>query len=77
MRHSRTNSVSIRDVQQLHCSCYVLSHSYFRKYHISSNQDIINLIVAGHDIGDVKVGKTVPLQAWSGSEGSRKLRFPD
>jgi hypothetical protein len=22
-------------------------------------------------------GKTVPLQAWSGSEGSRKLRFPD
>jgi hypothetical protein len=25
----------------------------------------------------VKKGKTVPLQAWSGSEGSRKLRFPD
>jgi len=23
------------------------------------------------------IGKTVPLQAWSGSEGSRKLRFPD
>ena len=22
-------------------------------------------------------GKTVPLQAWSGPEGSRKLRFPD
>ena len=22
-------------------------------------------------------GKTVPLQAWSGREGSRKLRFPD
>jgi len=22
-------------------------------------------------------GKSVPLQAWSGSEGSRKLRFPD
>ena len=22
-------------------------------------------------------GKTVPLQAWIGSEGSRKLRFPD
>jgi len=22
-------------------------------------------------------GKTVPLQAWSGSEGSRELRFPD
>jgi hypothetical protein len=22
-------------------------------------------------------GKAVPLQAWSGAEGSRKLRFPD
>ena len=22
-------------------------------------------------------GKTVPLQAWSGPEGSRKLKFPD
>ena len=22
-------------------------------------------------------GKTLPLQAWSGPEGSRKLRFPD
>jgi len=25
----------------------------------------------------VKEGKAVPLQAWSGLEGSRKLRFPD
>jgi hypothetical protein len=24
-----------------------------------------------------KNGKAVPLQAWSGPEGSRKLRFPD
>jgi len=24
----------------------------------------------------VKKGKAVPLQAWSGPEGSRKLRFP-
>ena len=23
------------------------------------------------------LGKSVPLQAWSGPEGSRKLRFPD
>jgi hypothetical protein len=31
-------------------------------------------------IYDVKLhgkGKAVPLQAWSGPEGSRKLRFPD
>jgi hypothetical protein len=25
----------------------------------------------------LKICKTVPLQAWSGPEGSRKLRFPD
>jgi len=23
------------------------------------------------------IGKAVPLQAWSGPEGSKKLRFPD
>ena len=25
----------------------------------------------------VLAGKAVPLQAWSGPEGSRKLKFPD
>ena len=41
------------------------------------------LIVAGRTIheqcnGEGKgKGKAVPLQAWSGPEGSRKLRFPD
>ena len=25
----------------------------------------------------VNAGKAVPLQAWTGPEGSRKLRFPD
>jgi hypothetical protein len=30
------------------------------------------------EVKEVKVkGKAVPLQAWSGPEGSRKLRFPD
>jgi len=34
--------------------------------------------VTGHLYFDVKVkDKAVPLQAWSGPEGSRKLRFPD
>ena len=28
-------------------------------------------------IRNVEKGKTVPLQAWSGPEGNRKLRFPD
>jgi len=27
--------------------------------------------------GKKGTGKAVPLQAWSGTEGSRKLRFPD
>jgi len=31
-----------------------------------------------HDQADCKgKGKAVPLQAWGGPEGSRKLRFPD
>ena len=31
-----------------------------------------------HDSCKVKVkGKAIPLQAWTGSEGSRRLRFPD
>jgi hypothetical protein len=29
------------------------------------------------EMSNVKEGKAVPLQAWSGPEGSRKLRFPD
>jgi hypothetical protein len=33
-------------------------------------------MTAARDCGNSK-GKAVPLQAWSGSEGSRKLRFPD
>ena len=27
--------------------------------------------------GKIGKGRAVPLQAWSGPEGSRKLRFPD
>ena len=33
-------------------------------------QNAVNFVVK-------KKGKAVPLQAWSGSESSRKLRFPD
>ena len=33
--------------------------------------------VISPDDGHIKSGKSVPLQAWSGPEGSRKLRFPD
>jgi hypothetical protein len=45
----------------------------------------MRLTVQGHfNITEVKIegrkkvkGKAVPLQAWIGPEGSRKLRFPD
>jgi len=34
-----------------------------------------------HDISSLSdqiyKGKTIPLQAWTGPEGSRRLRFPD
>ena len=30
-----------------------------------------------HNASTTGKGKAVPLQAWSGPEGSRKLRFPD
>jgi hypothetical protein len=30
-----------------------------------------------HPLTDISKGKAVPLQAWSGPEGSRKVRFPD
>jgi len=30
-----------------------------------------------NSIGIIYIGKAVPFQAWTGPEGSRKLRFPD
>ena len=30
-----------------------------------------------HELVRIKLGKAVPLQVWSGPEGSRKLKFPD
>jgi hypothetical protein len=37
---------------------------------------VIKCIVS-NDLNKIRKGKAVPLQAWSGPEGSRKLRFPD
>ena len=34
-------------------------------------------ILCSHFNLHINNGKAVPLQAWSGPEGSRKLRFPD
>ena len=37
----------------------------------------ITLIIIIMIIIQIHIKKSVPLQAWSGPEGSRKLRFPD
>jgi hypothetical protein len=37
---------------------------------------LLTLVVSNHQRKKVK-GKAVPLQAWSGPEGSKKLRFSD
>ena len=50
-------------------SCIVL-------YCIYTNNALPHFFVELLSIGKGK-GKAVPLQAWSGPEGSRKLRFPD
>ena len=40
-------------------------------YLLPNNDSLINHLVIS------RKGKVVPLQSWSGPEGSRKLRFPD
>ena len=37
----------------------------------------VRLIYRSLGVKGLSNGKAVPLQAWSGPEGSRKLRFPD
>jgi len=52
--------------------CY--KHSTSKCEHIEAIIPIPPDCFAGFKAGK---GKSVPLQAWSGPEGSRKLRFPD
>jgi hypothetical protein len=53
----------LKQIQQVICSI-ILYSQFIRKV------EIIFVGIA------VMKGKAVPLQAWSGPEGSRKLRFP-
>ena len=48
----------------------ILYYIFIHKHALAHTQLIIVEISKGKD-------KAVPLQAWSGLEGSRKLRFPD
>ena len=45
-----------------------------KKLQMALDTDRSDLLTA---TDEVFKGKAVPLQAWSGSEGSRRLRFPD
>jgi hypothetical protein len=42
-----------------------------------SHPVVLDTIILVDKVSQTQVGKAVPLQAWSGPEGSRKLRFPD
>jgi hypothetical protein len=68
-------------MSQLGCSTSVACHGSPRKqqqtvYLGGLNKAVLTKTV-GASIRKSKKGKAVPLQAWSGPEGSRKLRFPD
>jgi hypothetical protein len=68
----------------LYCGATGTISKSFRKYvsNISGNHEVrelqkTSILGTAHILRKVKKGKAVPLQAWSGPEGSRKLRFPD
>jgi hypothetical protein len=45
-------------------------------FHSKTHPELLTYVIAFSE-KDKGKGKAVPLQAWSGPEGSRKLRFPD
>ena len=52
----------------------VLQHTFTHNQYAGQNNETE---YTKQDYITIKKGKAVPLQAWSGPEGSRKLRFPD
>ena len=67
---------------------YILRASYSRQWHLKNSTNnpylrtvfIIDTLLASPlfpNIFSIVKGKAVPLQAWTGPECSRKLRFPD
>ena len=51
--------------------------SYIRSAHIRLVNTCFKVLVYKAGLCFARVVISVPLQAWSGPEGSRKLRFPD
>jgi len=53
---------------------YTFTHKQYTERHNETEYTEQNVHNNNNNKGK---GKAVPLQAWSGPEGSRKLRFPD
>jgi len=45
------------------------------EYYVFFGRDLYDELITS--LQEKDKGKAIPLQAWSGPEGSRKLRFPD
>ena len=70
MLNYENNTNSVRLTVYFDAVCNVITTGYLEK------DSRIILEVYFYQQNVVKI-KSVPLQAWSGPEGSRKLRFPD
>ena len=58
--------------------CTILMYMHLLKIRYDKNNLMVHMyIVKNTTIFLIVKGKAVPLQAWSGPEGSRKLMFPD
>jgi hypothetical protein len=55
--------------------CYESVLSAIFLFHINEKSYLITFMLS--EVTEVCKGIAVPLQAWSGPEGSRNLRFPD
>jgi hypothetical protein len=61
-------------------SCKNMNEMYAEMYIAVGKFSLIEYLIVrslAYDYCHNGKGKAVPLQAWSGPEGSRKLRFPD
>jgi hypothetical protein len=50
---------------------------YISKLSLSLSPLSKNKLLYKHSHKVIKKGKSIPLQAWTGPEGSRRLRLPD
>ena len=53
------------------------THAFYKKYHTSMTDACYRTPGCLSPIYGKKKGKAIPLQAWTGPEGSRRLRLPD